>query len=85
MLLSQLANGMISCLNHVIEFLGFNPATLSKTSFVSTKSLALRDEEELRRLILPISPPQAFPLTQPKEIEDSVLKNGLDVVVDNEE
>jgi hypothetical protein len=36
-------------------------------------------------LILPISPPKAILLTQPKGMEGSVLENILDVIVDNVE
>jgi len=64
-------------------FFGVNSATLSKTSFVSTKCLALRFEKELRMLTLPSSLPQAFSLTHPKGMEGYVFENILVVVVDN--
>jgi len=58
---------------------------LSKTSFVSTKCLALQFEEELWKLKVPSSLPQAFSLTQPKGMESSLFENIFDVIVDNME
>jgi len=66
-------------------FLGVNSVTLSKTSFVSTECLALHYGEELRKIIHPSSPLQAFSLTHQKGMEDSVFENILHVVVDNME
>ena len=76
---------LVQIMLYIFYFLGANSATMSKTSFVSTKRIALRFEEKIWSLILPSYLQQAFSLTYPKEMADYVFENILDVIVANME
>jgi len=85
-LLPKLAKGTLSRPNHVVQFF-FPWCQFSNSVQIKIFSTKCHDDlpygEELWRLTLPSSPPQAFSLTRPRGIEGSVLQSVLDVIMDN--